>query len=129
MKKRGILNSEIAKIVDDLRHTDRIIIGDCGLPVPENVKQIDISLKQGTPSFYSVLELILEEVAVEKAVLATEIKENNVELHGQLKELLPEIEYVSHDEFKQLSKEVKAVIRTGEDTPYANVILQSAVIF
>ncbi|MBO0445155.1 D-ribose pyranase [Enterococcus ureilyticus] len=129
MKKRGILNSEIAKIVDDLRHTDRIIIGDCGLPVPENVKQIDISLKQGTPSFYSVLELILEEVAVEKAVLATEIKENNIELHGQLKELLPEIEYVSHDEFKQLSKEVKAVIRTGEDTPYANVILQSAVIF
>lgn len=129
MKKRGILNSEIAKIVDDLRHTDRIIIGDCGLPVPEHVKQIDISLKQGTPSFYSVLELILEEVAVEKAILATEIKENNVELHAQLKELLPEIEYVSHDEFKQLSKEVKAVIRTGEDTPYANVILQSAVIF
>lgn len=129
MKKRGILNSEIAKVVDDLRHTDRIIIGDCGLPVPEHVKQIDISLKQGTPSFYSVLELILEEVAIEKAILATEIKENNVELHRHLKELLPEIEYVSHDEFKQLSKEVKAVIRTGEDTPYANVILQSAVIF
>ncbi|MEI5990043.1 hypothetical protein A5881_001536 [Enterococcus termitis] len=129
MKKRGILNSEIAKVVDDLRHTDRIIIGDCGLPVPEQVKQIDISLKQGSPSFYSVLEVILSEVAVEKAILATEIKENNGELHEQLMELLPEVEYVSHDEFKQLSKEVKAVIRTGEDTPYANIILQSAVIF
>ncbi|MGX7263377.1 D-ribose pyranase [Enterococcus crotali] len=129
MKKRGILNSEIAKVVDDLRHTDRIIIGDCGLPVPEQVKQIDISLKLGSPSFYSVLEVILSEVAVEKAILATEIKENNGELHEQLMELLPEVEYVSHDEFKQLSKEVKAVIRTGEDTPYANIILQSAVIF
>ena len=129
MKKRGILNSEIAKVIDDLRHTDRIIIGDCGLPVPDHIKEIDISLKQGTPSFYSVLELILAEVAVEKAIVASEIKENNTELHEKIKGVLPSIAYVSHEEFKQLSKDVKVIIRTGEDTPYANVILQSAVIF
>ncbi|MGX7245030.1 D-ribose pyranase [Enterococcus quebecensis] len=129
MKKRGLLNSEIAKVVDDLRHTDRIIIGDCGLPVPDNVKQIDISLKQGTPSFYSVLETILEEVAIEKVILAEEIKENNSELHGKMTGLFSTIDYVSHEEFKTLSQEVKAIIRTGEDTPYANIILQSAVIF
>ncbi|OJG74568.1 ribose pyranase [Enterococcus quebecensis] len=112
-----------------MRHTDRIIIGDCGLPVPDNVKQIDISLKQGTPSFYSVLETILEEVAIEKVILAEEIKENNSELHGKMTGLFSTIDYVSHEEFKTLSQEVKAIIRTGEDTPYANIILQSAVIF
>ncbi|MEI5994378.1 D-ribose pyranase [Candidatus Enterococcus mansonii] len=129
MKKSGLLNSEIAKMVDDLRHTDRFIIGDCGLPVPENVKEIDISLKQGTPSFYSVLETILAEVAVEKVVLADEIKENNPALYEQVTPLFSTIEYVSHEEFKQLSQGVKAIIRTGEVTPYANIILQSAVIF
>lgn len=131
MKKRGILNSEVAKIVDDLRHTDQLIIGDCGLPVPPQVKQIDLSIQLGTPSFYSVLEMVLEEVAVEKIVLAEEIKEKNSELHEKLKEKFTQVEkvYVSHEEFKQMSNNVKAIIRTGESTPYANIILQSAVIF
>ena len=129
MKKNGLLNSEISKVVDDLRHTDQIIIGDCGLPVPENVQQIDISLKMGLPSFYTVLETLLSEVAVEKVILAEEIKDNNAVLHEKLTPLFSDIEYVSHDEFKSLSKQVKAIIRTGEMTPYANIILQSAVIF
>lgn len=129
MKKRGLLNSDIAKVVDDLRHTDQIIIGDCGLPVPAHVQQIDLSLKMGTPSFYEVLETLLEEVAVEKVTLAEEIKTENQALHQKLIPLFPTIDYVSHEEFKQLSHQVKAIIRTGEVTPYANIILQSAVIF
>lgn len=34
-----------------------------------------------------------------------------------------------HEHFKQATKTAKAVIRTGETTPFANVILHSGVIF
>lgn len=41
MKKNGILNSDISKVLADLGHTDYIVIGDCGLPIPNQVKKID----------------------------------------------------------------------------------------
>lgn len=52
MQKIGILNSEIAKVLADMGHTDTIVIGDCGLPVPDGVKKIDLALKLGTPRFF-----------------------------------------------------------------------------
>lgn len=130
MKKTGILNSDLAKLADDLGHADRVCIGDLGLPVPNGVKKIDLSLTQGTPSFQDVVDVYLENILVEKVLLAEEIKEQNPK---QLKELLNKldqdvtVEYVSHEELKELNKEVKAVVRTGENTPYSNIILQSGV--
>ncbi len=130
MKLNGILNSEIAKGLADLGHTDLIAIGDCGLPIDED-KKIDISLKLGSPSFIDVLEEVLKDFSVEKYILASEIKDNNKDQEVRIKELLPgvESEYISHEEFKERLKDVKFVIRTGENTPYSNIILQSKNIF
>lgn len=36
---------------------------------------------------------------------------------------------IPHEEVKELSKDCKAVIRTGEFTPYSNIILKSGVLF
>lgn len=130
MKKNGILNSELAKIVDDLGHTDQVCIGDLGLPVPKNIKKIDLALKHGTPSFQEVLDIYLENVLVEKVFLAEEIKENNPDQLAVITDKLPsevEIIFVSHEELKSMNTSVKAVVRTGEDTPYSNIILQSGV--
>ncbi|MDD7464229.1 MAG: D-ribose pyranase [Anaerococcus sp.] len=130
MKLNGILNSEIAKGLADLGHTDLIAIGDCGLPIDED-KKIDISLKLGFPSFIEVLEEVLKDFSVEKYILASEIKDNNKDQEDRIKELLPGVdsEYISHEEFKERLKDVKFVIRTGENTPYSNIILQSKNIF
>ncbi|PAC67377.1 D-ribose pyranase, partial [Enterobacter cloacae] len=49
MKKNGILNSHIAKVLADLGHTDTIVIADCGLPIPEGPVKIDLALSIGTP--------------------------------------------------------------------------------
>ncbi|MCL2112575.1 MAG: D-ribose pyranase [Streptococcaceae bacterium] len=130
MKKNGILNSELAKIVDDLGHTDQVCIGDLGLPVPKNIKKIDLALKHGTPSFQEVLDIYLENVLVEKVFLAEEIKENNPDQLASITDKLSsevEIIFVSHEELKSMNTNVKAVVRTGEDTPYSNIILQSGV--
>ncbi|MRI85935.1 D-ribose pyranase [Aerococcaceae bacterium WS4759] len=131
MKLNGILNSNISKVLSDLGHTDQLTIGDCGLPVPPTVNKIDLALKLGTPSFIEVLEAVLADMKVEKIILAEEIQEQNPAVLSELKTLLKDVEivYVPHTDFKHATEQSKAVIRTGETTPYANVILQSAVIF
>jgi len=132
MKKHGILNSEISKVLSDLGHTDQIVIGDCGLPVPDGVQKIDLALKFDTPSFMETLETVLSDMEIEKVVLANEIKTDNKEIEDRIINLVGknvEYDYMSHEEFKKLTKNAKAIIRTGERSPFANIILQSDVIF
>ncbi|WP_027414916.1 D-ribose pyranase [Aneurinibacillus terranovensis] len=131
MKKIGTLNSDISAVLSKLGHTDTIVIADCGLPVPDGVQRIDLALKRGTPGLIETLETVLSEMEVEKYVLANEIREKNPEMKKKIVELMPGVEcaYLSHEDFKKATAQAKAIIRTGEDTPYANVILQSGVIF
>ncbi|WP_313469806.1 D-ribose pyranase [Carnobacterium sp.] len=131
MKKNGTLNSEIDKVLADLGHTDQLVIADAGLPIPNGVKKIDLALALSDPPFQKVLDLLLAEMVIEEVTLADEIKTDNAEQLEQIKQKLPskKINYVSHEEFKQLSKYAKAIIRTGEATPYSNIILQSGIIF
>ena len=130
MKKNGIINSEISKVLSNMRHTDLICISDLGLPYPNNVKTIDLSLRFGLPSFIDVLTEITKDMKIERIILAEEIK-NNREIYDEILNMFENIsiEYVSHNNFKQITSDCKAIIRTGEATPYANIILQSACIF
>lgn len=131
MKKSGIINSEISKVLSYMRHTDLICISDLGLPCPNGVKAIDLSLKLGFPSFIEVLSEINKDIKIERIILAEEIKNNNKEIHEKILNMFKNItiEYISHNSFKQITSDCKAIIRTGETTPYANIILQSACIF
>ncbi|WP_203363409.1 D-ribose pyranase [Bacillus sp. REN10] len=131
MKKYGMLNSHITKVLADLGHTDSIVIADAGLPVPTGVPKIDIALTLGVPSFQDTVEAIAYDMVVEKVVLATEVKTANEQTDRYMNRRFADvdIDYVSHEEFKERAKQAKAVIRTGEATPYANCILQAGVIF
>ena len=133
MKKAGILNSDISRVLSYMGHTDWICVGDCGLPIPDEVERIDLALKFGVPTFMDTLKVVAEDMKIEKIILAEEIKEQNPKVLGEIEELFKdgniEVEYVSHVELKEKTKNCKAVIRTGETTPYANVILQSGCIF
>lgn len=133
MKKNGILNSDISSVLSYMGHTDTITIGDCGLPIPENVSRIDLSLTFGEPPFIRVLELVLTDMKVEKITFAEEIKTQNPDMLDKINMLFNgqnvEVEFVPHTEFKNKTKNSCAIIRTGETTPYANIILQSGCIF
>lgn len=131
MKKTKLINSEISSTVAKMGHTDTLTIGDCGLPIPNNVKRIDLALKYGVPTFLETLDTVLEELCVEEIIIASEIKEKNEEMYKELLKRFENvvIKEVCHEEFKEMTKESKAVIRTGECTPYANVILKSGVVF
>ena len=43
MKRAGILNSDISRVLSYMGHTDCICIGDCGLPIPNEVERIDLT--------------------------------------------------------------------------------------
>lgn len=130
MKKNGILNSHIAKVLADLGHTNTIVIADCSIPIPERPVKIDLALSIGTPSFQEVTSLLLEEMVVEHITIASEIKEANERDHLFLKKAFSHpLDEVDHETFKDMTKQAKAVIRTGEATPYANCILHAGVIF
>lgn len=129
MKKHGILNRELAGIFAKLGHTDTIVIADCGLPVPADVTCIDLAYALHKPSFEDVLNAVLADLAVEKSICASEITAHNHTIDQHIKNLNLHTEYVSHETFKQQCVQAKVIIRTGEATPYANIILQSGVIF
>ncbi len=132
MRKNALLHTDINWLLSDLGHRDRIAIADAGLPVPEKVRKIDLALKCGLPDFISVLEIIVKELEYEEAYLAEEIKAKNPGNHRKIRGILGpdnEIIYISHEQFKEETAECRAVIRTGECTPYSNIILTAGVIF
>src|SRR3954463_2734867 len=124
MKRTGILNQDILSAVGALGHGDKMVISDAGLPIPKHVNRIDLSVTKGVVPFLDVLKPLLAEVVVEKVILAQEIVENSPKMHAQILELVGKIpvEYVSHEVFKQKTQDAKSVIRTGQCTPYTNII-------
>ncbi len=131
MKKHGILNSHISEVLSKIGHTDLIMIADCGLPIPDEVRRIDLALKPGEPKFLDVLEVVLKDMEVEKCFYAEELATKNTMMYDQINKILEDVDIKkeSHEQLKSRSKLVKVVIRTGEITPYANIILQSGVNF
>ncbi len=131
MKKTGILNKDISEVVASLGHTDTIVIADAGLPIPVETRRIDLALKANLPPFLDTLEVILQEMQVEEAIVAEEMKKVSPQVYDEVARLLGDmpIAVVPHEAFKERTRTARAIVRTGEFTPYANVILVSGVVF
>ncbi|MFA6657646.1 MAG: D-ribose pyranase, partial [Mesotoga sp.] len=141
MKTKGILHNDLAREVARLGHGDMLVITDRGFPFPrhENTICIDVSVGRDLPRFVDVVKVVLEELEIEKVIIADETKSASPESYSQLKEIVSQVknkgnavveENIPHPEFKDLvlngglqGKEVKVFVKTGEFTPYANIIL------
>lgn len=125
MKKIGIINAPISTVIAHLEHSDTLTVADAGLPVPSGVARIDLALKPGVPGFLETLEVVLQEMFVEKAYVSEDILRVSPQIYQGIQKLLGDvpIETLAHGEFKKLTASSKAVVRTAEFTPYANVIL------
>ena len=131
MKKTGILNKDISEVVASLGHQDTLVIADAGLSIPAETRRIDLALTEGIPSFLDTLRVVLTEMEVERAIVAEEMLDASPQVYEAIKEILGDvpIETVTHLIFKEQTRSARAVIRTGEFTPYANVILAAGVMF
>ena len=131
MKKDRILNPELIAQIAAIGHTEYLVIADAGLPVPNGVKVLDLSVVRGVPTFEQVLSAVREELVSDAYIVAGEMPGKSPELYactGRLLAGLPETR-IPHEEFKALTRKAKAIVRTGETTPYANVILVAGVNF
>ena len=131
MKKTTLLNSELSYVIATHGHMQTLVVADAGLPIPPETERIDLALTKGVPGAVETLKVILEEMQVEKVILAEEVKKHNPQFLKAVKKLLPGVpmEFETHLIFKEMTSNAQAVVRTGEYSPYANVILVSGVVF
>ncbi len=131
MRTGGIIHPELARVLAELGHGHRICVADAGLPIPDGVTRIDLAYRLGAPTFADVIEAIGPELVVERITTAEEAASHCPDLVALLTTTFPDAEprSVSHQQLKSETETVRAVIRTGETTPYANAILHSGVPF
>lgn len=125
------INPALSRVISETGHTDLIVVTDAGLPIPPASERIDLAYRPGAPAFFDVLDTVLAEMVVEGATVSAEIAEQSPEVLEKLRERLPgiEIELVPHVEFKKQTHGARAFVRSGEFTPYANVILHAGVAY
>ncbi|WP_341958499.1 D-ribose pyranase [Pseudomonas sp. RC10] len=134
MKKTPLLNIALSRVVASLGHGDVLLIVDAGMPVPPGVELIDLAVTHGVPDFVSVLNTVLAEMQVESHVIADEMRDKQPPALSVIDQLnaagdLGQQRLMSHEALKQLSRNARAVVRTGECQPYTNVALIAGVVF
>ncbi|WP_306142865.1 D-ribose pyranase [Roseibium sp. MMSF_3412] len=136
MKRTSLLNRHLSELTASLGHMDEIIVADAGLPVPKGVGVIDLAVSDGVPGIRDLLKALRSELVIESAAWAEEasvdlsaVMQEEVDLWSRQTARDITTSRLSHAEFKRRSEHVRAIIRTGEFTPYANILLQSGVPF
>jgi len=131
MKRTALLHAELSEVVARLGHGDLLVIGDAGLPIPDGPRRIDLAVTPGVPRFHEVLAAVLGEMQVESAVVAVELAARNPAVEAEIRQRLAAVPIATlpHEEFKALTRSARAMVRTGECSPYANVILRAGVVF
>jgi len=130
MLETSLVNRDMVAELAKMGHTDKLLIADAGLAIPNTTKVIDLSLKENVPTALDVLKIILEHFSVEKVILSDAIEVTNPKQKERFIACLPEgviVEIVPQDFLRNnLTREVKFAIRTGDFTANSNIVLISA---
>ncbi|MEV6593833.1 D-ribose pyranase [Streptomyces acidicola] len=129
MKRAGILNRHLSGALAELGHGHGVLVCDAGMPIPSGPRVVDLAFRAGVPSFAEVLDGLLDELVIEGATAAHEVRGANPEAAALLQARFSELELVSHEQLKALSADARLIVRTGEARPYANVLLRCGVFF
>ncbi|MFJ6532790.1 D-ribose pyranase [Microbacterium sp. NPDC091662] len=132
-KTATTINPALSRVISETGHTDLLVVTDAGLPIPPGSERIDLAYRPGAPAFLDVLDTVLAELVVEGATVSAEVAEKSPEVLAALRERFAgmgfEVELIPHVEFKKVSQGARAFVRSGEFTPYANVILHAGVAY
>ena len=127
------INPALSRVISETGHTDLLVVTDAGLPIPPGSERIDLAYRPGAPAFLDVLDTVLDELVVEGATVSAEAAAESPEMLAALRERFAgmgfEIALIPHVEFKKLSRGARAFVRSGEFTPYSNVILHAGVAY
>jgi D-ribose pyranase len=129
MLKSGILNPAINSLISRVRHTNTLVIADRGFPYWPGIETVDISLVDDIPCVLDVLTAIRQNFVIGAAFMAEEFRASNgpdtqEAFHTALSGI--SITYEPHVAFKKRVPQAIGLIRTGDTTQYANIIIESA---
>ncbi len=129
MLKSGILNPQINSLLSRVRHTNRLVIADRGFPFWPMIETVDISLVDDVPTVLQALGAIRPNFQIGRAWMAREfLKHNPPKVQAAFTDALRGtiLRHEPHLEFKKRVPHALGLIRTGDTTQYANVVLESA---
>ena len=131
MRADGLLHAELLGVIAALGHGQTLVIADAGLAIPAAPRRIDVAIRRGSPAFFEVLDLVLAAGIFEGGVIAVELQARTPQFADKIRARLAgaRLEMVSHEALKELTAEAVAIVRTGEFTSYANVVLRAGVPF
>lgn len=132
-RNNATLNGQLARVISETGHTDQIVVTDAGLPIQSSVERVDLALREGVPSFLDVLDSVLAELQIEGALLSEEMRTVSPAMLREVEQRLAKVgvtpEFLPHVEFKAATGNARAAVRSGEFTPYANVLLTAGVVY
>ncbi|WP_438480785.1 D-ribose pyranase [Oleiharenicola lentus] len=129
MLKTGILNPALLNLLARVRHTNTLVIADRGFPFWPQIETVDLALVDGVPTVAQVLESLRPNFVIGRVWAANEFKKvNSAAVQNALVERLAGVPIVfePHVKFKLRVPHAIGLIRTGDTTQYANLILESA---
>lgn len=132
MKKIGVLHNELSQVLAQAGHEDLIVIGDAGLPIPPGVRCVDLALVKNLPGFIDTVKAVLTELHVQEAIIDEEMSVVSPHIKEQLTEVIHNefpIKAIPHQELQEIAKRAKVIVRTGEFTPYSNIVFVAGVLF
>jgi D-ribose pyranose/furanose isomerase RbsD len=132
LKTKGILNKDLCALIGELGHGDVIIICDAGFAIDQGVRRIELAVEKDCPTVLRILELLKEELIIERYAVAEEMREVNPVMLGKYEALYDGTtikgEFVPHSQLAgEIAKSSKAIIRTGSFQPYGSIALYPAI--
>ena len=139
MKRAALFNAPLSAVIARVGHTDSLVLCDAGLPIPDGPERVDLAVTNGIPGFLDVLRAMASELQIERIVIANEMASISPAFEATFQQTVKDIglaqkqtipvETIPHVEFKKLTSQSRAIIRTGECTYYANAIIYCGVSF
>jgi D-ribose pyranase len=129
MLQSGILNPHVLDLVARIRHTNTLVIADWAFPFWREIETVDISLTHGIPTVLDVLDLLTPVFKIGRIWQAEEfVACNTPETVARFVKSFGDIPLTreAHVDFKKRVPHAIGLIRTGDPTPYGNVIIESA---
>lgn len=128
MKRQGVINQPLSAALAGLGHGDTFLLCDAGFPIPKDALRIDLAVTFQVPTIRQCLKAILDEIVVQKAVIAEEMKGLNDEGYSFMKETFrrQDFQEVPQEKLVRLAEKAKFIVRSGEMGCYSSVLLEAA---
>jgi D-ribose pyranase len=128
MLRSGILNPHVLDLLARVRHTNSLVIADRGFPFWPQIETVDLSLIDDVPTVRQVFDALAANFVIGRVTMAEEFKAHNPaeKLAALQKRIGDRLQFLPHTELKRQVPAAIGLIRTGDTTPYANLIIESA---